>query len=232
MSAVLRSQDLANHESRYNIYTVIHKGLRGYMTDTLHRWGRMDVADDCERAQAIEQVRALLNMCRNHLQHENDFVHPAIEKARPGASARIAREHLEHVTEIEYLEERVLSLQSVAAAERAVLARRIYRELSLFVADNLTHMVVEETEHHDVLSVHYTDEQVLAIEHQIVGSLPPEESFAGLRWMIPHMNATERAAMLGGMKRGAPPEAFKLVMELAREALSQRDFYKLEKALA
>ena len=50
--------------------------------------------------------------------------------------------------------------------------------------------------------------------------------------MIPQINASERAWLLGGMKRGAPPEVFRLVIELARETLSQRDFYKLEKALA
>ena len=93
-------------------------------------------------------------------------------------------------------------------------------------------MVVEETDNHRALIEAYSDEEVLAIEHAIVGSLSPEESFAGLRWMIPHINASERAFLLGGMRRGAPPEVFKLVMELACEALSQRDFYKLEKALA
>jgi hypothetical protein len=38
--------------------------------------------------------------------------------------------------------------------------------------------------------------------------------------------------MLGGMKHGAPPEVFAGVMALAREVLTQRDYYKLERALA
>lgn len=235
MSAVMQSDELAaafDAETRYNIYTIIHKGLRGFMTDVLHRWGRMDVTDDCERAEATAQVRALLAMCRSHLQHENDFIHPAIEKVRPGTTARIAHEHVEHVNEIDHLDNWLSTLQAAPADMRAALARRIYRELTLFVADNFEHMVVEETDHHRALVAAYTDAEVLAIEHAIVTSLSPEESFGGLRWMIPQINASERAFLLGGMKLGAPPEVFKLVMELAREALSQRDYYKLEKALS
>lgn len=49
--------------------------------------------------------------------------------------------------------------------------------------------------------------------------------------MIGHINATERAFKLGGIKHGAPPQVFNAVMGLAREVLSQRDFDKLELAL-
>jgi hypothetical protein len=235
MSAVMQSDEFAAvgaAESRYNIYMIIHKALRGFMTDVLHRWGRMDVSDECERAEAVQQARALLAMCRGHVHHENNFIHLAIEKRRPGHTARIAREHVEHLQEIEHLETSVAELQSASVAERAVVAERIYRALGLFVAQNFVHMAIEETDHHRALTEVYSDAEILAIEHAIVTSLSPEEAFADLRWMIPQINATERAFMLGGMRRGAPPEVFKLVMELAREALSQRDFYKLEKALA
>ena len=234
MSAVLQSveRDDLDIEMRFNIYTIVHKGLRGFMTDVLNRWGRMDVSDDCERATAIQQLRALLGMCRGHLQHENDFVHTAIEKVRPGFTRQLASEHVDHVREIDALHAALDTLEAAAADQHPAIAQRLYRDLSRFVGENFVHMAVEETENHRALIEAYTDEEILAIEHAIVSSLTPEESFAGLRWMIPHINASERAFLLGGMKRGAPPEVFKLVMDLAREALGQRDFYKLEKALA
>jgi len=234
MSAVLQSieNDVLEVETRFNIYTIVHKGLRGFMTDVLNRWGRTDVSDDCERATAIQQLRALLGMCRGHLQHENDFVHTAIEKVRPGATQQLAGEHVDHIREIDALHAALDALEAAAVDQRPAIAQRLYRDLSRFVGENFVHMAVEETDNHRALIEAYTDGEILAIEHAIVSSLTPEESFAGLRWMIPQINASERAFLLGGMKRGAPPEAFKLVMDLAREALSQRDFYKLEKALA
>jgi len=218
-------------EFRYNIYAVVHKGLRGFMTDVLLKLGRMDVTDACEREQVLEQLRGLLAMCRSHLQHENDFVHPAIARSDAQLSARTEHEHVEHVTQIDALERQIAKFESADPTRNAALARRLYLSVSAFVAENFTHMIVEETENHHALIQACTEEQVFAIEHRIVASLAPEESVQGLRWMLAHINAGERAALLGGMKRTAPPEVFNGVLELARQVLSQRDFYKLEMAL-
>jgi hypothetical protein len=113
MAAVLQaaSRD-AGVASRYNIYRVIHKGLRGFMADTLLRIGRMDANDDCERGQAIEQLRGLLGMCMGHLHHENDFVHPAIEAAMTGGAKQTAADHVEHVSAIRTLEEKIAQVPS------------------------------------------------------------------------------------------------------------------------
>jgi hypothetical protein len=93
-------------------------------------------------------------------------------------------------------------------------------------------MITEETDNHAVLSNAISDADILAIEHRIVSSLRPEQSFIGMRWMLGHINACERAFMLSGMKRNAPPPVFTAVLGLAREVLSERDFNKLEAALA
>jgi Hemerythrin HHE cation binding domain len=238
MSAVLKpsdfnASDLADTaEQRYNIYSIIHKGLRGFMTDTLLRWGKADMGDEQERGVVIAQVRGLLDMCHSHLQHENDFVHPALESARLGAAKQTNHDHIEHATAIAELRAQLTAVESSLGWRRAMLAQRFYLRLSAFVAENFEHMIVEETDNHAVLIDAYSDAEILAIEHRLVASLQPEESFIGLRWMIGHINATERAFLLGGMKRGAPPPVFDAVMGLAREVLSQRDFDKLEMALA
>lgn len=233
MVAVLKSASPdAGIASRYNIYRVIHKALRGFMTDTLLRVGRMDVTDDCERSQVVEQLRGLLAMCHGHLEHENDFIHPAIEAAMPGGAGQTSTDHVGHVAAIRELQQRVDRLASAQPAQREQLAAELYLELGLFVAENFQHMAVEETRNHAILVSHYSDEEVLDLEQRIVGSLSPAELMLDLRWMLSHMNADERAFMLGGMKRGAPPEVFEAVLGLAREVLTQRDFYKLERALA
>jgi hypothetical protein len=196
--------------SRYNIYTIIHKALRAFMADTLLKIGRMDVGDEAERGEAIAQVRALLAMCTGHLHHENNFVHPAIEKAFPRATARTVDDHKHHEISI---------------------AWALYLALSGFLAENFTHMIVEETANHAALIAAYTDAEILGIEQALVASLSPEQKFASMQWMIPYINASERAFLLGGMKRHAPPPVFEGVLGLARDRLSQRDFYKLERAL-
>lgn len=233
MSAVLKGVVSASAASpRYNIYTVIHKALRAFMADTLLKIGKMDVNDDGERAEALAQLRGLLAMCDSHLRHENEFIHTAIEKARPRATARTAEDHRHHEAALAELDREIARLESTAAELRPVLAQDLYLSLSGFVAENFTHMITEETENHAALIGAYDDSQVLALEQSLVASLGPEEKFTSMRWMIPHINAGERAFLLGGMKRHAPPPVFAAVLGLARERLTQRDFYKLERALA
>jgi hypothetical protein len=202
------------------------------MTDVLMRWGRIDAADDCELIETYEQTTGLFAACKSHLEHENDFIHTAIERVRPGFTAQLAHEHVEHVAAIKRLESTLGEVLTSALPDRQALAHRFYQELSVFIAENFEHMVVEETENFRVLVEEYSDAEVLGIEQAIVASLAPEESMAFMRWMIGYSNASERAFMLGGMKLGAPPEVFAGVMALAREELTQRDYYKLERALA
>jgi hypothetical protein len=71
---------------RVDLYAGIHKALRAFMTDTLLGLGRMDVEDDLDFAQGCQRVAQLLDVLQAHLEHENRFVHPAIEARAQGGS--------------------------------------------------------------------------------------------------------------------------------------------------
>ena len=103
--------------------------------------------------------------------------------------------------------------------------------LAAFVAENFEHMQREETEHNAVLWAHYSDAEILEIEHRIVGSLSPQESALTMRWMLPHMTPAERAGLLGGMRAQAPAEAFDGVLSQIRPLLGGREWRKLALAL-
>jgi hypothetical protein len=235
MSAVITSAvgNTSNSidRSRYNFYSTIHKAMRGFMSDTLLRVGRVDVADPCEVAQLVEQLRGLMAFCRSHIKHENHFVHPALERAQPYASTRTADEHVDHLMHIGVLERHIDTFEKASVAERALLVHQLYLDLSEFVAENFEHMKMEETLNYTILTRHYTDQELLTIEGAIVASIPPPELMVGMRWLLGHINAGERAVMLGGMQRMAPPAVFAGVLDLAREVLSERDFYKLSLSL-
>ena len=101
----------ATQPPRMDMYAGIHKALRALMTDTLLAVGRMDVGDELETAQTTQRVVELLDFCRLHLRHENQFVHAAIEARAPGASEAVAHEHEEHERHIDALAAEVESLQ-------------------------------------------------------------------------------------------------------------------------
>ena len=211
---------------RYDIYAFIHKGLRAFMAHTLVRVGRLDATDTDEVAEVGAEVQALLDTCRSHLEHENDFVHPAMQARAPGSCSRIADEHEQHLEDIARLQSLLAGMPGSPEGARA-----LYRALVAFVAENFEHMQREESEHNAVLWRHYSDAEILDIEHRIVGSLKPEETALSMRWMLPHMTPSERAAMLGGMRQAAPKEAFDGILSLIRPLLGGRDWRKLSLAL-
>lgn len=233
MAAVIQESELmAGGAPRYNIYSPVHKALRGFMMDTVTRVGRTDVNDDCEFARVIEQVRGLLLACRSHLQHENEFVHPVLEQAAQHSSQRTRDDHVEHEHAISALEAQLNRLAAAPALQRSPLVQQLYLQLTAFVAENFLHMLVEETDNHGVLIAACSDMELLQIVQAIDASISPPEKMQMMKWMLQYLSSTELAMMFNGMKQHAPSPVFAAILDLAKNTLSQRDFFKLERALA
>lgn len=216
---------------RYDGYRNVHKALRLFMTDTLTRVGRTDPGDGDEVDAALAQVGELMDLCELHVKDENEFIHPALERAQPGSAARIAAEHASHQEAIADLRDLGAFAANTRGEARAAAMFRLYHALALFVAENFAHMHVEETAHNAVLWAHYSDAELMAIERELVASIPPQAMVKALHWFLPAMNAPERFEMLRGMQAGMPPEAFLGVLEIARRTLSPSDHTKLARAL-
>lgn len=217
---------------RYDIYAGIHKALRAYMSDTLCKLGAADWTDAEDTEAALAQLRNLLALCVVHLDDENRFVHPALEAARSGMSHRIAGEHVHHQTEIAALQAAADLVEGAGMSARSAAGLQLYHRCSRFIAENFEHMLFEETVHNAVLWAEYGDAELLAIEQAIVAAVPPEMMGLILPWFMSALNHHERVGMLGGMRQGMPAEVFAGVLAMTRTRLSQRDWRKLQQALA
>jgi hypothetical protein len=216
---------------RYNIYTLIHKGLRAWMCDVLTAVGHMDPHDPVDVAAALGEVRALLAGCASHLEHEDEHLHTALEARAPGSALVTAREHEQHERSLARLEDSVRSVEATTGSARAAAAMFLYRQLALFVAENFEHMHAEETQNHATLTAHYNEAEVFAIEQAIVGSLAPDEAMTVMRWMAAAAAPHERAALLSGLQQNAPQPVFEAVLDLVKPHLTARDWAKLGAAI-
>jgi hypothetical protein len=201
------------------------------MAEALVALGRVDVNEPAEVAQAAGTLRALLAACSSHVEHEEAFLHPALEARRPGAARLTAADHRHHVEQIEALADAVDGFEQAVAGERAARAHALYLRLSEFIADNLQHMLVEERDNNAALQAVYSDAELIEIHDRLVASIPPQELAATLRWMLTSLSAPERAGLLGTMALAMPREAFDGVLTLARQCLGARDWLKLMMAL-
>ena len=216
---------------RMDLYASIHKALRHFMTDTLTRVGRIDVADPADRDEALAQFDGLLGLCLAHLQHENEFVHTAIEARQPAASQRIADEHGEHAESIAALQGEAAALRVASGVDAERLALRLYRHLALFVAENFQHMHFEETVHNALLWQHYSDAELGALHGRLMASIAPQENLLVARWMLPASTPAERAMVAGAAKAQMPPEALLGVMSVVRPHLDDAGWAKLAAAI-
>lgn len=219
-------------QGRFNLYASIHKALRAYMADTLTLLGRTDPADPSQVAAAAAQTLALLDFCEGHLQHENGFVHTALDARCPGVADRIAGEHVEHEHHIAHLSSVARALGDGDTAERDRALYALYLGMAQFVADNFQHMHVEETVHNPALWASHTDAELLALHDALLAAVSPAHMALGMRWMLPNLNAIERLGMLLDMRARAPAHVFEGTLEAARQLLPAGDWAKLARGLA
>jgi hypothetical protein len=215
--------------ARLDIYAPIHRALRLFMTDTLTRVGALDVSDARDAAATLDQLDALLALCRQHARLENEIVHPAIDALQPGATHRAGDEHVQHVESIAALEAEAVALRVMPGAAAAL---RLYRRLALFVAENFEHMHTEETVHNEALWAGYDDAAIAAIEQRIVAQSTPPQRALVLRWMTPALPPHERAQRFRALQAHLPPAVFAGLLDIARDALDDRGWAKLSAALA
>lgn len=216
---------------RYDIYAEIHKALRAFMGDTLARLGALDARDADETAAVLGQVRDLLALCQAHLEHENEFLHRAMEARCPGSAAATGEDHVGHQAAIGRLGSALEAAEAAGPGREAAL-HRLYLRLAGFVGENLVHMDEEEQVNNRVLWEHYSDAELQAIERDLVASVGPEEMGLVLSWMLPALNPGERARKLAGIRAGAPEPVFRQVLGVARARLTGAGWQRLEQDLA
>lgn len=216
---------------RFDIYRLIHKGMRAYLSDTLLAAGRMDYESKSELDAGLDALHGLLDFCESHLQHENMFIHPAMEKVQAGSAQEMDEHHQQHRVMIGELRQIAVRLRQAAAGEREGEASQLYRKLALFVANNLAHMHEEETRNNAILWRGYTDEDIISIHDALLRTIPADENAIAMRWMLSAFNPQERQRMLREIQQDAPQPAFQSMMDLARCTLSVSEWNKLQLAM-
>lgn len=214
--------------TRYDLYGPIHKALRAQLCDALLRVGRLDVADPGEVGRSCDVVDALAATLRSHLAHEAEFIHPLMHTLACDSAAQADHDHAHHLRDIARVEKLVARLRETP--DDAAL-RALYRALSLLLADNLTHMEMEESQHQELLWACCSDADLAALEGRIVAACTPQETMSLMGWMLPALTPAQRAGLLGGMREQAPPPAFEAALGIARTRLDATGWHKLSRAL-
>ncbi len=211
----------------FDLYREVHKGLRRALFDLTVHIGAADCADAVQRRTVAERTRALVANLHHHHRHEDLFIQPVLVAADPTLAAIVDAGHVETEDGITAIELQVERLERSSGGDAVTIGLDLYRRLALFTAEYLAHMDLEEGRVMEALREAVSDDDLIALEMELRGSVPPPTMCDFITMMIPAMNPDERVAMLGGMHLGAPAEIFELFRAAAQAALRAEDYQTL-----
>lgn len=214
--------------TRFDLYGPVHKGLRAFMAEILQSVGSLDVEDATQLQEVCSQALELLALLRSHVDHEDEHIHPLLERCRAGGATQATEEHVRHRQVLDGLADEVRGL---LAAPSWPAADALYQGLAELMAENLVHMRLEDLGHQSVLWAHYTDAELMALDARIVGSLSPREMMLFLRWMLPAMAPPQQLGLMVGLRAQAPQTVQAAVARLAQQHLPVRAWQRLVRDL-
>jgi hypothetical protein len=193
--------------------------------------GAVDPGDAVAVAAVSDRWRTLVHILVTHAEHEDVWMQPAIEEHAPAEAAVIAEVHPKLEAELAALEILADRAASSCPTDRRLLVHRVYLGFASFTAAYVQHQEFEELRVMPVLSQNIPAEQLRALDHALVASIPPDDMALSRAIMLPAMNVEDRVELLGGIRVDAPPEAFAGILGLVRTVLDPADYAAVTRRL-
>ena len=220
------------HQHRYDLYAPIHKALRAWAADLLVKIGRNDWQNDAATRRLLSDLHEFLPFCAAHLAHEDTFIHPILARVQPRSQDIAEEEHARHIDSLNALTDQLVRLSEAPIPDRETIAHQLYLAFGEYMVIDFAHMLDEEKRHNAILWQHLTDTEIQEIEHNIVGSLSPQEAAQSLRWMLPNLTAEERSNKIAGLRANAPSAVFDAVLQMLRANLTPSELERLPLGIA
>lgn len=217
---------------RYNIFQLIHKGLRASLYQTALQLQQTDFT--CEEAteEAINKVKEIVMLFEGHAQKEDKYVLPAIHAYEPSVVSSFEAEHVEDEKLGHHLQNCLTRLSTASSfLEKLVAGRELNESFVAFTVFNLQHMAKEEDVINKILWRYYNDEEIKLISGKISASIEPwiQEFYA--TWMLRGINDLEAAEWLKAIERGMPEVVFQTLMQKAEAEWTPERFRKITHSL-
>jgi hypothetical protein len=211
---------------RHDIYRDVHKGIRARLARLLDDASRTDFANDAALANLQGELDQAFGLLQSHADLEERFLAPLIKAAAPAVARGLDSEHADQVGRIAGLRAQLAAVDP--GDERAPQQGHAFVvALSRFQGELLLHMADEEESAQPALWVALDDAELGHVHGAMVASIPPPEKARALAWMLPAMNAPDRAALLSNLRSSAPAAAFEPILDLALRVLSPDDRQRL-----
>lgn len=218
---------------RYNIFNLIHKGLRASLYQTALQLQQTDFTSDEETESAVNRVKEIIMLFDAHAHKEDSFILPAISSWEPSVVATFESEHVEDLKLGEELKASIGKVENATGLTgRLAAGIELTESFVAFTIFNLKHMAREEDIINKILWRYYSDDEIKKISAQISESVEPWMQDFYATWMLRGINTPEAATWMKAIEKGAPPIVFQTLLQKAEQELPQQRFRKITESLS
>ncbi len=216
---------------RYAIYRPIHKAMRHILFSTSQKVGLADFGDDADVTETLEAVDRMISLLHEHRDNEDKYLHPPAEQKIPGITAKFEEDHEQDIALSKEIQSITGEIRNASGAERLSLGIKLHERMNDYIGIYLGHLYREETTMQQALWDNFTDEELIAIEMEIVANVPPPVMADFIKEFCSTYSANEIAPILGNIKANAPPEFAAFALQTAEQNLPPRSWAKVKASL-
>jgi len=217
---------------RFNIFYMIHKGLRAILYDAATNIQRVDFNNEEEAEAALKEVSSIVDWFDHHAHIEDNQIFPAVMQYEPSVVDAFEKEHIKDHELSEKLRVLVNMYYSLTKdAERIQLGSALRKSYIEFMVFNLEHMAKEEDIINNLLWRYYTDEELIGISKQVTASLSPETLAWSTPWIMKGLSNQEIVGWLKSVEKTAPQQVFDGLFSVAENELPGHRFHQVVEGL-
>jgi hypothetical protein len=163
-----------------------------------------------------------LCLLHEHAGFEDQYVFPDVGKFEPKMVDRLSEEHREavrRIADVQKISDEIKTLKN--PEEKIVMGDKLNHTVNDLFAFYIAHMNGEESTLIPAMWNHFTDEQILTMQRNVVESLTTERAAQWNSWLFPSLNINELTGMFMGLKKAAPAPVFQNLTRQAEKALGE-----------
>src|SRR4029079_11691705 len=170
-------------------------------------------------------MTAVVDVFDKHAYNEDHFVFSAVEQYEPSVVDSFEQVHVRDHETSQQLRTLINIYRSLESEEERIqLGSALRKAFVDFLAFNLVHMAKEEDIINNLLWRYYTDEQIRAIEKQIIANQTPESTAVVWKWMLRGLSNHEITHWLKAVEKNAPQVVFNSLVSTAEKELPGNRF--------
>jgi hypothetical protein len=193
--------------------------------ETAAQLQRTDFNNKEEVTSLQANITTVVDVFDKHAYNEDYFVFAAIAEYEPSVVDSFEQEHVrdhELSTQLRTLINIYGTLET--DEEKIQLGSALRKAFVDFLAFNLVHMAKEEDVINNLLWRYYTDDQIRALERQIISNQPAESTAIVWKWMLHGLSNHEITQWLKTIEKNAPAVVFNNLFTTAEEELPVNRF--------